>query len=138
MEMIALTDLQLEQIKTDMDEICEMLTNEQVLVLANKVNKKVNIPFLSEDKEFTVFFKIIRWIDKELYKLLPNEYYALIHDSSDGISEDEAENLKSRLVPLINKVIDIPILPEGVEAFVIDLILGLIINAMIIGFSLEE
>lgn len=138
MEMIALTDLQLEQIKTDMDEICEMLTNEQVMVLANKVNKKVNIPFLSEDKEFTVFFKIIRWIDKELYKLLPNEYYALIHDSSDGISEDEAENLKSRLVPLINKVIDIPILPEGVEAFVIDLILGLIINAMIIGFSLEE
>lgn len=54
--MIALTDLQLEQIKIDMNEICEMLTDEEVLVLANKVNKKVNIPFLSENKELTVFF----------------------------------------------------------------------------------
>lgn len=136
--MIALTDLQIEQIKADMNEKCEMLTNEQVVVLANKVNKKVNIPFLSEDKEFTVLFKIIRWVDKELYKLLPNEYYELIHDSTDGISEEEADALNRRLTPLINKVIDIPILPEVVEKYIIDLILGIIINAMIKGCCLEE
>ena len=136
--METLTVLQLEQIKTDMDEICEMLTEALVLVLAQKVNEKVNIPFLSESKELKVFFKIIRWIDKELYKILPNEYYELIHDSTDGISEEEAENLRTRLVPLINKVIDIPILPEGVEAFIIDFVLNLIIKAMIKGFKLEE
>ncbi len=138
MATMMLTKVQLAQIKTDMEKTSEMLTDAEVLVLAQKVNKEVNIPFLSEEKELKVLFKIIRWIDKELYKLLPNEYYTLIHDSADGISEEEAENLRNRLVPLINKVVDIPILSEGVEAFVIDLVLDLIISAMIKGCSLEQ
>lgn len=103
-----------------------------------KASEKVKIPLLSDEKEQIVFCKIIHWFDRELYQLLPNEYYALVHDSTDGISPDEAKEIKNRLVPLINNLIDIPILSEKMEAFLIDLVLGLIIDAMVTGFNLTQ
>jgi len=136
MSSITLTPSQLEQIKTDMSVTVKMLTDEEVMALAKKASEKVKIPFLSDEKEQIVLCKIIHWIDKELYQLLPNEYYALVHDATDGISPDEAKEIKARLVPLINNVIDIPILSEGMEAFLIELVLGLIIDAMVTGFNL--
>lgn len=81
---------------------------------------------------------MIRWIDRELYNLLPNEYYSLIHNATDGISEDEAELLIKRVTPLINNVVNIPILTEDMESKVIEIILGLIIKGMIKGLKLED
>jgi hypothetical protein len=135
---ITLTDEQLSKIKTDMDHKTEMLTNAQVSALARKVNDEVNLPFVGEAKELIVFTKLVRWIDRTLYQHLPNEYYELVHDAHDGISREEAARIEERLTPLINKVIDIPIVPEVVESKIIGFVLGLIVNAMVKGLKLEE
>ena len=74
MAEITLTKKQLEKIKSDMYEQVEMLTNGEINAIAQKVNKAFNIPFLNEEKEFIVFGKVIKWVDRKLYKLLPNEY----------------------------------------------------------------
>lgn len=138
MNEITLTQSQINQIKSDMNEQVEMLSNAEVNALAQKVNSAINLPFLNEKKELIVFVKVIKWIDKQLYKFLPNEYYELVKDASDGISKDEAIKIEERLTPLINNVINIPILTEKTEEKLIGLILGFIINAMVKGFKLEE
>lgn len=115
-----------------------MLTDNEILHLARKVNQVVNLPFISEEKELIVFCRIVHWVDVKLYSLLPNEYYSLIRNSSDGISEDEADLIVERISPLIAGVVDIPFVPEAIEKRVIALILSLIINAMIKGFKLEN
>lgn len=138
MAEITLTKKQLEKIKSDMYEQVEMLTDGEINAIAQKVNKAFNIPFLNEEKEFIVFGKVIKWVDRKLYKLLPNEYYELVKDSSDGISKEEAIKIEERLTPLINNVVNMPILTEKQEEKLIRLVLGLIINAMVKGCKLEE
>ncbi len=138
MSEIKLTKEQLSQIKQDMYENVSMLNDAEVNALAIKVNQAINLPFLSEKKEFVVFVKVIKWIDKKLYQLLPNEYYELVKDTHDGITKEEATKIEERITPLINNVVNIPILTERQEAKLISLILGLIINAMVKGLKLEE
>ena len=135
--MKTLTKKNLEQIKSDQKKV-EMLTDAEVNALAQKVNMVINLPILNEEKEFVVFVKIIKWIDQKLYEILPNEYYELINDATDGISKDEAVALEQRLTPIINNAIDIPIISERQEEKLISLVLGIIINAMVKGFKLEE
>jgi len=138
MVTITLTTRQLKKIREDMGNQVEMLTDGEVNAIAQKVNNEINLPFLSEEKELIVFAKIIKWIDKQLYKLLPNEYYELVQDSSNGISKEEAEKLKERLAPLINEAVDIPVIPEKLEEKLIGLVLGVIIDAMVNGLKLKE
>lgn len=101
------------------------------------MNNAINLPFLREEKEFIVFAKVIRWVDRQLYQLLPNEYYELVKDATDGISAEEALKIEERLTPLLNSVINIPVLTEKQEEKLISLVLGLIIKAMVKGFKLE-
>ena len=137
MSEITLKMSQLDQIKVDMNEQVEMLSDAEVNALAQKLNAAINLPFLKEEKEFIVFVKVIKLIDKQLYNLLPNEYYVLVKDATEGISEEEAKIIKDRLTPVINSVINIPVLTEEQEGYLISLVLGLIINAMVKGFKLE-
>lgn len=133
-----LTSDQLDQIKLDMSETIQMLSDAQVNALAQQVNKAINLPFLKEEKELIVFAKVVRLIDQKLYQLLPNEYYELVKDASNGISKEDAIVIEQRLTPLVNAAINIPVLSERLEEKLISLILGLIINAMVKGFKLEE
>ena len=138
MATISLTQEQLDQIKKDMYVQVDMLSDSEINALAQKVNSVINLPFVGEQKELQLMAKFIKWIDNELYKLLPNEYYKLIHDATDGISKEEAAEIERRLTPLINNVVNIPVLSEEMEAKLIGLVLGLIINAMVKGLKLEE
>jgi len=138
MSEIKLTKSQLKKIKRDMDKKVEMLTDAEINAIAQKVNKIFNLPFLNEEKEFIVFGKVIKLVDRQLYHLLPNEYYELVKDSSDGISKEEAAKIEERLTPLINNVVNLPVLTEKQEEKLIGLVLSLIVNAMVKGLKLEE
>jgi hypothetical protein len=138
--MSALNSTQIAQIKEDLGTDKEFLTDEEVLAIAENVKAKIpfKIPFLSDQTVLTILFKNVRKIDRELYKLLPNEYYELVRNLSDGISSDEAKELIRRLTPLINKLIDIPILSEAIEAAIIEFVLDQIVNALVKGFKLSD
>jgi hypothetical protein len=138
MKHVVLTENVFSQINSDMKEKEEMLTDAEVNALAIKVNNAINLPIIGEKKELRVFVKIIKWVDKQLYKLLPNEYYGLVKDATDGVTKEEALVIEERLTPLINEQINIPVLSEKMEAKLIGLVLGMIMNAMVKGFKLEE
>jgi len=92
----------------------------------------------NSEKNFLIYVQVIKWIDRQLYKLLPNEYYCLIKDLTDGISKQEAGLIEERVTPLINNLVNIPVLTEKQEERLISLVLNIIINAMVKGFKLEE
>lgn len=138
MPEITLTKEQLQKIQEDMFKTEEMLTDAEINAIAQKVNKSVNLPLINENKEFVVYVKIIKWIDRQLYKLLPNEYYKLVKSTTDGISAKEAELIEKRITPMINNFVNIPVLTEKQEGKLIGLVLGIIIKAMIKGFKLEQ
>jgi hypothetical protein len=138
MATLALTQQQLDKVTNDMNSNAVMLSDSEIKALAQKINGKFNIPVLGETGELIVFAKIVKLIDRKLSQLLPNEFYKLVKDSTDGISKDEAISLEKRLTPLINDRINIPILSEDQEEKLISMVLGIIINAMVKGAHLEQ
>jgi len=105
------------------------MTDDEIKDLAQRLNKKINIPFVRETGEEKIFIKIILKIDTFLFDQLPNEFYDIIRSSDHGISKSEAKTLVRRLTRLANKKIDIPYLPEAAEHFVFKFIIGIIVRA---------
>lgn len=105
------------------------LTEAEVRDLAERLNKKIDVPILNETGEEKIIIKIVLKIDRFLYDNLPNEFYDLIRSLDQGIDDDEARRLIKRLAKLANEKIDIPYLPEPVEYIAIRFLLALIINA---------
>ncbi len=114
------------------------MTMDQVKVLASKLNEKINIPLVRETKEERIFVKIILKIDNFLYDNMPNEFYELWKDTHDGIDDEEAKQLIKRLTKLANKKIDIPYIPEAIEAFVFKFIIGILVNAARKGWDFDS
>lgn len=135
METIQLTKEKHKQIQDDMDQKIEMLTNEETEKLATLLNEKINLPFINEEKEKTIFVKLVKQMDRVLYQNLPNELYGLVRDVDDGISEEEAEDLKRLLAPILDKKIDIPYVPEEMEKSIFEIFISLIVRGMKKGYS---
>lgn len=126
------------KMNADMNEQKSMLSNEQINAIAQKANSAINLPLIGEKLELTVFAKIVKFVDMKLYELLPNEYYELVNDASNGINGDEAVLLENRLSKLINEKVNIPLISEEKEEELINLIISQIVRGLISGAKLEE
>ena len=138
MTAITLTEEQKNKIHDDMDVTTEMLSDEEIEILATKLNEKIDIPFIKEGTEQTILVKIVKKVDRLLYKNLPNELYELVKNVSDGISDSDAEELKLVLGTRLNRALDIPYIPEWIEQKIFEVLIGLIVNAMRRNHSISE
>jgi hypothetical protein len=136
MSAIILTEDQRKQVLHEFDVQIEMLSAEEVEVLASKLNKKIDLPFITEGTEQVIFVKTVKVFDRLLYQNIPNELYGLIKNTSDGISDKDAEELKLVLGSRLNKSLEIPYVPEWVEQQVFEILIGLVVDAMKKGCSL--
>lgn len=105
------------------------MTDEEIKDLAQRLNKKINVPIISETGEEKIFIKIVFKIDRFLYDNLPNEFYDMVRSVDKGIDKKEARRLIKRLSKLANVQINIPYVPERFEYIAIRFIIGIIINA---------
>ena len=136
MSAIILTEDQRKQVLHEFDVQIEMLSAEEVEVLASKLNKKIDLPFITEGTEQIIFVKTVKVFDRLLYQNIPNELYGLIKNTGDGISDKDAEELKLVLGSRLNKSLEIPYVPEWVEQQVFEILIGLVVDAMRKGCSL--
>ena len=136
MSAIILTADQRKQVLHEFDVQIEMLSAEEVEVLASKLNKKIDLPFITEGTEQIIFVKTVKVFDRLLYQNIPNELYGLIKNTSDGISDKDAEELKLVLGSRLSKSLEIPYVPEWVEQQVFEILIGLVVDAMKKGCSL--
>ena len=107
----------------------QKLSHEEIIIIAKKLNKKINVPLITETGEEKILIKIVLKIDTFLYNNLPNEFYDIIRSSEKGIDNEEASRLIKRLSKLANKHIEIPYIPESMEYLAIRFVLAIIINA---------
>lgn len=135
MSAITLTEEQRKQVLHEFDVQVEMLSDEEVEALASKLNEKIDLPFIVEGTEQVIFVKTVRMFDRLLYQNIPNELYGLIKDTGDGISDKDAEELKLVLGSRLNKSLEIPYVPEWVEQQVLEILIGLVVDAMRKNFS---
>ncbi len=142
--MTKLADLTTEEYKKILSDFYAVpekrnkMTQEEVLDMAKRLNKKINVPLVDESGEEKILVKIILKIDTFLYDHLPNEFYDLVRDPDKGIDETEAKRLVRRLTKLANEKIDIPYLPEAAEHIAIKFVIGLIVKASRKAFSFAQ
>ncbi len=105
------------------------MSETQIKDLAIRLNRKINVPLVSETGEEKIIIKIVIKVDRFLYDNLPNEFYDLLRSTDKGIDDVEAKRLVKSLASLANKKIDIPYVPEQVEYFSIRFIIGILVNA---------
>ncbi len=105
------------------------MTEEEIKDLAQRLNKKINVPLINETGEEKILIKIILKIDNFLYDHLPNEFYDIIRSVDKGIDNQEAKRLVRRLTRIANDKIDIPFLPEVAEHFAIRFVIGMVVKA---------
>lgn len=134
-----LTVAELTQIVEDAKKRTGMLTDAEVLELATKIVEKITLPPIFDEKtKVVIIAKAIKLVDEALYKYLPNEYYELIHNATDGISEADADIMIERLVPLICAAVVLPYVPKQLEEFIIKQILHLIVKALVKGKTIAS
>ena len=130
MTLTSLTMKEHQTIKDDMDKQVDMLSDAEIEHLAAKLNDKVDVPFLKEGTEHIILAKIVKKVDRYLYNALPNELYGLIKVATDGLSDDEVEQLTKILSTRANNEVNIKYLPEWVEQEIFEFLIGLIVGAM--------
>lgn len=108
----------------------QLLNKDETIAIAQRLNEKVSLPFLSEAKEHSVLVKMILKIDNYLYDQLPNEIYELIHNVDEGFDDMEAAQLAARLSKQTHKDITFTFLTSHLEYYSITFVLTLLINAM--------
>jgi hypothetical protein len=116
----------------------QRLTPEEIQMVSEKINKRIDIPFIGEEREGRILAKIVLELDSFLYDNLPNEMYDLIRSTEDGIDDEEANRLIASLTTLANSKINIPYIPEQLEYFVIRLIITWVFKAMRKGFDMRK
>lgn len=132
-----ITDFQYMEIFKSSEKRTEKLSKIEIEHIAKKINEKINIPFVDEEKEYIIILKLINQMDEMMYKFLPNEIYQMIHFIDDGvIDESELKFLKTRLVDLLNSLINIPFISEEKEGELIEIFLDFILSALKKGQSI--
>lgn len=115
-----------------------LLTKPETLRIAERLNEKVSLPFLSEAKEQAVLVKMVLKIDNTLYETLPNEIYELIHNIDEGFDDSEAAQLAARLSKQCHTTTRFPFLADHIEYYSVTFVLTLLINAMREGSDIEH
>lgn len=116
-----------------------MFTEEQISKIAEKLNKKINLPVTGEKLELMIFKKVVREIGKKLGEILPDELLMLINQPQPALKPDaNLEEIKSRISEKINERFNIPIIGEKVEIEVIKIVVDLVVECLRSQHTLNE
>lgn len=107
-----------------------LLEDKEIEKLIVILKQLVNIPFMDEQRERDVFVASILLVEKALSMLLPRDLLTTIHDEEKGVSFEEVSILEKRMTPILNNMINVPIVPEFLETRIITTVLGSILNGL--------
>lgn len=114
------------------------LSETEIRALAQKLNERVQIPFIRETQEEQILFKVILNIDSFLYDHLPNEIYDHLRDLDRGMDHHDTAQLIDRLTRCANEKLQIPYLPEFAEAFAIRFVISIVIHGAKRNMNFEQ
>jgi len=78
------------------------MSEAEIKDLAQRLNDRIDVPLITETREEKILIKIVIRVDSFLYDNLPNEFYDLVRSVDQGIDDEEARRLITRLSKLAN------------------------------------
>lgn len=92
-----------------------MLNSLKIMVLAERLNKKINLPVIGEKVEFAIMLGAVVLIDHTLQTEL-NFDLALYLESDASISQERWDEISGQAAEFLNEKINVPVISEGTEA----------------------
>jgi hypothetical protein len=87
-----------------------MLSQTQLNNIADKINAKVDLPFLGENQEKQLLMTIIGQIGGLLTGAMPKQYQAMLNDPNQGVEATEANKIGNDLMSQITSKVDMGLL----------------------------
>lgn len=101
-----------------------MLTSQGVVDdLVRKLNAELDVPFVPESAEE----KAIKWIVEKVAPHVPEWALVAMATTADGVTKEELTTLSAVLIAEINKLVDLPGIPEMVE----EKMIGFVVNGLV-------
>ena len=116
----------------------ELLSKSNIRVLAKHVNTLINVPLVPEALELVVIEHALTLIFSVLTDIVPNDVLLLMGSAGTGLDAKGINQLIERLTVAVNKRVDIPMLNEEQEAFVIKTALKITVQSMAIGKTILD
>lgn len=82
-----------------------------ITALATELNATLDLPWVPESVEQ----KWIEWVLARVVTVVPEKIVVFLANAADGLSLEELALAEDEIVKLANKIIDIPMIPEGIE-----------------------
>lgn len=101
--------------------------------IATQVNAELDIPWIPEGTEQIW----IEWGIGKIITLVPPDLLSVLVDAADGLTPEEIAKHTDTLVELANQVIDLPYVPEVVEASLIRPVVSGLFSFLVQGKALS-
>ena len=82
-----------------------------ITALATELNATLDLPWVPESVEQ----KWIEWVLARVVTVVPEKIVVFLANAADGLSLEEIALAEDEITKLANKLIDIPMIPEGIE-----------------------
>jgi hypothetical protein len=100
--------------------------------LAAQLNASLDIPWVPESFEQ----KWIEWVLIKVISVVPADVVAFIVDAADGLTEPEIAEYEVAITDLVNKLVDLPVLSESMEAAIIRPVVNQLLSFAVQGKAL--
>ena len=118
--------------------MANFLSPTQHAKLAAMLDKSINIPLISNDREADIFLKVARVIDTQIESRLPDELLAGLNAPEIKVTDIIAKALKDNLVPLLGDVLSLPFLPSQIKMRLLELVVDYLVRAMASNTTLDD
>ena len=118
--------------------MANFLSPTQQAKIAEALDKKIGIPFVSNNKERDIFLKLAKVIDSAVEARVPDELLAGLNTPGIQIETIVADALKENLVPLLSDVISFPFLPGTIKRKILSFVVELLVDVMASQTTLDE
>ncbi|EKX51518.1 hypothetical protein GUITHDRAFT_102782 [Guillardia theta CCMP2712] len=118
----------------------QLMSKDSIEKIATLINALVDMDYFTEEEEQEIFEHAVTMVLQEIERILPPPVLRLVihSDDKDGIDEEHAESMKSRLIEFVKWNIKIPYLDATDEARVVTAVCAVIVESLKKGKSFKN
>ncbi|MGS4947156.1 hypothetical protein ACVDG3_16895 [Meridianimarinicoccus sp. RP-17] len=118
--------------------MANFLSPTQHIKLAEMLDKAINIPLVSNQKEKDIFLKLVRAIDSRVEAITPDEVLAALNSKDVTVADVVAGAMKDNLVPFLADALAFPFLPTMIKRRVLELVVDMLVEAAAQATTLDD
>lgn len=118
--------------------MANFLNPTQHAKIAQMLDKSINIPLISSDREADIFLKVARVIDSQIEARLPDEFLAGMNSPEIVVADVIADALKENLVPLLSDLLALPFFPGTLKRQLLEIVVDFMVQAMASHTTLDD